>query len=223
VWLGGGSEERVDWLDISVPISEHTPVFTGDPLYHRELAQDLTHGGICNLSRLDMGAHTGTHIDAPRHFIAGAPTTETIPLDACIGDAFVVDATSLTSTIRASDLDRLTIPEGETRLLFKTRNSDLWSRDGFSSDFLAFGADAAQWLVDRGVRLVAIDYLSIAPFGDAVDTHRVFLGAGVVVVEGTDLRQVTPGPYELLCLPLRLVGSDGAPARALLRPRSAHR
>lgn len=210
----------MDWLDISVPISEHTPIFTGDPRYSRDLAQDMTRGGICNLSHLDMGAHTGTHIDAPRHFIDGAPTTETIPLEACMGDAWVVDATALSSTIRASDLEGLTIPGGETRLLFKTRNSGLWARDGFSSDFLAFGADAAQWLVDRGVRLLAIDYLSIAPFGDAVDTHRVLLGAGVVVVEGTDLRAVGPGPYELLCLPLRLVGSDGSPARALLRPRA---
>ncbi len=210
----------MDWLDISVPISERTPIFTGDPTFSRDLAQDLTRGDVCNLSRLEMGAHTGTHVDAPRHFIDGAPTTETLALDACMGDAWVVDATALTSTIRASDLDRLAIPSGETRLLFKTRNSDLWSRDGFSSDFLAFGADAARWLVDRGVRLIAIDYLSIAPFGDPVDTHRAFLGAGVVVVEGTDLRAVEPGPYELLCLPLRLVGSDGAPARALLRPRA---
>jgi len=210
----------VDWLDISVPISEHTPIFTGDPTFARDLAQDLTRGDVCNLSHLDMGAHTGTHIDAPRHFIDGAPTTETIPLEACIGEAWVVDGTALTSTIRATDLEGLTIPAGETRLLFKTRNSGLWSRDGFSSDFLAFGADAAHWLVDRGVRLLAIDYLSIAPFRDAVDTHRVLLGAGVVVVEGTDLRAIEPGPYELLCLPLRLVGSDGAPARALLRPRA---
>jgi len=210
----------VDWLDISVPISEHTPIFAGDPTYARDLAQDLTRGDVCNLSHLDMGAHTGTHIDAPRHFIDGAPTTETIPLEACIGEAWVVDGTALTSTIRATDLEGLTIPAGETRLLFKTRNSGLWSRDGFSSDFLAFGADAAHWLVDRGVRLLAIDYLSIAPFRDAVDTHRVLLSAGVVVVEGTDLRAIEPGPYELLCLPLRLVGSDGAPARALLRPRA---
>jgi arylformamidase len=209
----------VDWLDISVPISERTPIFTGDPTFSRDLAQDLTRGDVCNLSRLEMGAHTGTHIDAPRHFIDGARTTETIALDSCMGDAWVVDATALRATIRPSDLDRLAIPSGETRLLFKTRNSDLWSRDGFSSDFLAFGADAARWLVDRGVRLIAIDYLSIAPFGDPVDTHRAFLGAGVVVVEGTDLRAVEPGPYELLCLPLRLVGSDGAPARALLRAR----
>jgi arylformamidase len=210
----------VDWLDISVPISEQTPVFTGDPTYHRELASSMARGDICDVSRLDMGAHTGTHIDAPRHFIPGAPTTEAIPLDVCMGPSWVVDATALTSTIRAADLDALTIPAGETRLLFKTRNSGLWSRAGFSSEFLAFGADAARWLVDRGVRLIAIDYLSIAPFGDAVDTHRTFLGAGVVVVEGTDLRAVEPGPYDILCLPLRLVGSDGAPARVLLRPRA---
>jgi arylformamidase len=210
----------VDWLDISVPISEHTPVFTGDPTYHRDLASAMARGDVCDVSRLDMGAHTGTHIDAPRHFIEGAATTESIPLDVCVGPAWVVDATSLSTTIRAGDLEGLPIPDSETRLLFKTRNSELWSRDGFSDAFLAFGADAARWLVDRGVRLLAIDYLSIAPFGDAVETHRVLLGAGVVVVEGTDLRSIEPGPYELLCLPLRLVGSDGAPARALLRPRA---
>lgn len=209
----------MDWLDISVPISERTPIFSGDPTFHRSLAAAIDRGDVCNLTRLDMGAHTGTHLDAPRHFIEGAATSESIPLEACLGDAWVVDATALTSTIRASDLDGLTIPAGETRLLFKTRNSELWAHDGFSSDFLAFGADAAQWLVDRGVRLIAIDYLSIAPFGDPTGTHRTFLGAGVVVVEGTDLRAVEPGPYELVCLPLRLIGADGVPARALLRPR----
>ena len=210
----------MDWLDISVPIDERIATFTGDPPYRRELHASMAAGAICNVSRLDMGAHTGTHIDAPRHFIDGAAGVEATPLDATIGPAWVVDATGLSATIRASDLAGLGIPEGETRLLFKTRNSALWDRGAFSPDFLAFGADAATALAERGTRLVGIDYLSIAPFGDPVDTHVAFLGAGVVVLEGTDLRAVEPGPYELLAAPIRLVGSDGAPVRALLRPRS---
>jgi arylformamidase len=179
----------------------------------------MADGAICNLSRLDVGAHTGTHIDAPRHFIDGAATVEATPLDAVIGPAWVVDARALTATITARDLATLDIPDGETRLLFRTRNSELWSLPHFSADFLAFAAEAAEALVARGVRLVAIDYLSIAPIGDPVATHQAFLGNGVVVLEGVDLRAVDPGPYDLHAAPIRLVGSDGAPVRALLRPR----
>ena len=113
----------------------------------------------------------------------------------------------------------LDIPDGETRLLFKTRNSALWNQPGFSSAFIGLAPDAAAVLVARGVRLVAIDYLSIAPFGDPVATHRTLLAERVVILEGTDLRAVDPGPVDLLCLPIRLDGSDGVPARALVRPR----
>ena len=211
----------MDWLDISVPVDERVPTFTGDPTYVRTLHAAMADGAMCNVSRLDMGAHTGTHIDAPVHFIDGAAGIEHTPLDAVIGPAYVVDATALSITISAADLDRLDIPDGETRLLFKTRNSRLWDLPSFSPDFIAFGASAARALAARGTRLVGIDYLSIAPFGDAIDTHVAFLGAGVVVLEGADLREIDPGPYELLAAPIRLVGSDGAPVRALLRPRDA--
>lgn len=209
------------WIDVSVAVDERIATFTGDPTYGRTLHASMAAGAICNVSRLDMGAHTGTHIDAPVHFIDGAAGIETTPLDAVIGPAWVVDAGDVTGSITAAQLERLSIPAGETRLLFRTANStaDLWGRGGFSSDFVGLAADAAQELADLGVRLVGIDYLSIAPFGDPVPTHRALLGAGVVVLEGVDLRAVEPGAYDLLAPPVRLVGADGAPARALLRRR----
>ena len=207
------------WLDISVPVQDGIATFPGDPTYRRELHASMADGAICNVSRVDLGAHTGTHIDAPRHFIDGAATIEDTPLDAVIGPAWVVDARHLAATITAADVGRLAIPDGETRLLFRTPNSELWSLPHFSPDFIGFGEDAAEALVARGVRLVAIDYLSIAPYGDPIATHQAFLGAGVVVLEGVDLRRIEPGPYELLAAPVRWVGADGAPVRALLRPR----
>jgi arylformamidase len=207
------------WTDISVPIGPGTPIFEGDPPFQIELAMSIAAGAVCNTSRIELGAHTGTHLDAPRHFIEGAPASESIPLDACIGPAWVVDATGLNRTIGAADIDSLDIPPGETRLLFKTPNSELWSAPGFQSGFIALDEGAAARLVERGVRLVGVDYLSVAPFGDPMATHRTLLAAATVILEGINLREVEPGPVDLLCLPIRLVGSDGVPARALVRPR----
>ena len=141
-------------------------------------------------------------------------------IDALVGPAWVVDASGATGTIDRPMLERLPIPSGETRLIFRTGRATLWDRPGFSTDFVGLDAGAARSLVERGVRLVGVDYLSIAPYGDPAPTHRAFLEAGVVIVEGLDLRAIAPGAYELICLPLRLVGSDGGPARALLRPRA---
>jgi arylformamidase len=210
------------WIDISVPIRPGVPIFEGDPAFHIELAASMAAGAICNVSRLDLGAHTGTHLDAPRHFIDGAPATESISLDDCIGPAWVVDATALSRTVGAADIAALDIPSGQTRLLFKTPNSELWGKEGFQSGFIGLDGGAAAVLVERGVRLVGIDYLSIAPFGDPVATHQTLLTASVVILEGIDLRNVEPGPVDLLCLPIRLIGSDGVPARALVRPRRGH-
>jgi arylformamidase len=210
------------WTDISVPIQPSTPIFEGDPPYRIELAGSMAAGAICNVSRLELGAHTGTHLDAPRHFIEGAAATEAIPIDDCIGPAWVVDATALSRTIGAADIAALDIPPAETRLLIKTPNSELWGKEGFQSGFIGLDGGAAAALVERGVRLVGIDYLSIAPFGDPIATHQTLLAASVVILEGIDLRAVEPGPVDLLCLPIRLVGSDGVPARALVRPRRGH-
>jgi arylformamidase len=209
-----------DWIDISLPIRPGIAIFEGDPPFRIELAASMARGDICNVSRLELGAHTGTHLDAPVHFIEGGAPSEAIPLEAGIGPAWVVDATGLTSTIGAAELATLDIPAAESRLLFKTRNSALWSEPGFSSAFIGLEGSAAAALVDRGARLVGVDYLSVAPFGDPTPTHRALLGAGVAILEGIDLRAVEPGPVDLLCLPIRLIGSDGVPARALVRPRA---
>ena len=207
------------WIDISVPLRNHMQVFTGDPPFHIERVQTIAGGGVCNLSTMQLGAHSGTHVDAPIHFLEGGAGAEDVPLDALMGPAWVVDAGTAGRTITAEDLDRFAIPSGETRLLFRTPAVGFWDEPEFDAGFIAPDASAAEWLVARGVRLVGMDYLSVAPFDAPIPTHRILLGGGVVIIEGLDLRQVEPGPYELLCLPLRIVGSDGAPARALLRPR----
>lgn len=203
-------------IDVSVPVRPGMIVYDGDPDVHMERVKTIAGGASANVSRVDFGVHTGTHIDAPVHFIDGAPAMETVPLEALIGPAQVIDATGLASHIDAATLERLSIPAGAERVIFKTDNSRLWDRERFSADFIALTGDAAEALVARGVRLVGIDYLSIGPKGNGVATHVALLQAGVAILEGLDLRRVTPGAYQLACLPLLLVGSDGAPARAVL-------
>lgn len=196
-------------LDISVPIRPGMVTYPGDPTVTLERVSALAEGAAANISRLDFGVHTGTHVDAPAHFIDGAPAAERLPLHVLVGPALVVDATALAGDLDGETLAQLELAE---RVLFKTRNSMLWERDSFVEDFVSLTADGAQVLIERDVRLVGIDYLSL---GDE-DAHRALLGAGIVAVEGLDLRGVEPGEYELVCAPLRLVGSDGTPARALL-------
>lgn len=203
-------------FDITVPVRPGMPVYEGDPEVRTELAQSIAAGGICNVTRLEAGVHTGTHIDAPNHFIAGAAGVDETPLDVLIGPAFVADATAARTHLDATAIAALDIPAGSERLLFKTRNSRLWGQDSFARDYIAITPDGARALVARGVRLVAIDYLSVAPFTDPAPTHLVLLEAGVVILEGVDLRGVAPGPYTIVCLPLLLAGADGAPARTLL-------
>jgi len=196
-------------IDISVPIRPGMPTYPGDPTVTLERVKALADGDGVNLSRVDLGAHTGTHVDAPLHFIDGAEATETLPLDALVGPARVLDLTAA-KQLDAAAFDGVELAE---RVLLKTSNSELWARGTFVEDALQLDGGAAQVLVDGGVRLVGIDYLSICDH----DAHRVLLGAGVVPVEGLDLRGVEPGDYDLICAPLKLVGSDGAPARVLLR------
>jgi arylformamidase len=209
------------WQDISVPIRDGMFTFEGDPTVHLERAASMADGAICNISRLDFGVHSGTHVDAPVHFIDRAAGLETVPLDILVGPAEVIDATAVDGHLDRAAIDRLAIPPGTERLLFRTRNVELWAQERFSTSFVALVADGALALVERGVRLVGADYLSIAPFGDPIDTHVALLGAGVVIVEGLDLRAVEPGSYDLVCLPLLIPGSDGGPARAIVRRRAA--
>lgn len=196
-------------IDVSVAVRPGMITYPGDPTVTLERVASLANGDVANLSRLDFGVHSGTHVDAPVHFIDGAAAAETLPLDVLIGPARVLDLTAA-ERLDAAVFDGV---ELAPRVLLKTRNSELWARDSFSDDFLALTEDGARALIDAGVRLVGIDYLSI---GDEA-AHHALLAAGVVAVESLDLREVDPGEYELICAPLKLVGSDGAPARVLLR------
>lgn len=198
-------------LDVSVPVDERLPTWPGDPTFSRRLDSSIADGADANVSELCCGVHTGTHVDAPNHFIDGAGGIETIDVGALVGPALVVDvgdAKAIDSNVLAEiELD------GAERVLFRSRNGRLWEQDDFASEFVALTPDGAQILVDAGVRLVGVDYLSV---GDA-ETHRILLGARIVCLEGLDLRAVPPGSYELFCGPIKLVGSDGAPARVLLQ------
>jgi arylformamidase len=175
-------------------------------------------GSASNDSHLACSVHAGTHVDAPGHFIENGSTVEQLPLDVLIGPTLVAEiATADVITPRL--LEKLDLPSGTTRLLIKTKNSILWENPGhdFKTDFVALDADAATWIVEHGVQLVGVDYLSVQLFADPEPlTHRILLKAGVIVLEGLDLRDVRPGSYRLICLPLKLAGSDGAPSRAVL-------
>ena len=211
-------------IDISVPLLPGMPVWPGDGDFRIVPVKRMATGDKNNVSRLDCGVHTGTHVDAPWHFLEDGSTVEQLPLDMMIGEAFVAYLPEV-DIIEAETLGRLTLPKGTTRLLFRTRNSKLWETGvtEFRRDFVALTSDAAQWLVDRGIRLIGIDYLSVHRYGDNAPTHQILLRAGIVIVEGLNLADVAAGKYELICLPLRLDGADGAPARALLRRLPARR
>ena len=199
--------------DISVPIRHDMPIYDGNPGVELERVSSIPQGDPANVSRLCFGVHTGTHVDAPLHFIEGAPGAEGILLDALVGPAVVVDGTGIASdAVGEDELAGLGIPEGAERVLLKTRNSRLWERKDFTRDFIRLDGSGARFVIARGIRTIGIDYLSI---GDR-EAHRELLGAGVVPVEGLDLRGIEPGSYTLLCLPLDVVGSDGGPARAVL-------
>lgn len=203
--------------DISVPISKDTPVFPGDPPVEIMRVLQLEKGDLANVSRLSFGNHTGTHIDPPSHFILGGKTVDQLDLNVLYGSAYVVDLTAVERVITASDLARAKLPPRIERILCKTHNGSLWDQTGFQKGFVAFSQDAAEWLVARGARLVGIDYLSAEMFAAPEPrAHRVLLGAGVIIVEGLNLKDIAAGDYTLACLPLKIKNGDGAPARVIL-------
>jgi arylformamidase len=205
--------------DISLTITPELPIYPGDPAIVLERIAKMEDGDSCNITHLSMSAHVGTHVDAPFHFLGGnTSTVERLPLNLLIGRAYVLNLPDDLVQITAADLQQAEIPPRTRRLLLKTRNSKLWSRKEkrFQTDFVALNSDAAQYLVNRGIKLVGIDYLSVAPFRQGEATHKILLQAGVVVLEGLHLSEVSQGRYSLYCLPLKLAGSDGAPARAIL-------
>ena len=209
----------MSWIDISVPLKNGMVHWPGDPAFQSRLAKTLGDDCPCNLTHLDMSAHTGTHMDAPRHFIADGKTMETMPIDATVGPCRVIEIHDETA-ITAAELEPHQLQRNE-RILFKTRNSACsWQTDDFDEDFIYIAQDAARHLTACGVMTVGVDYLSVGGYKkDGVETHVELLGAEVWIIEGLNLAAITPGEYDLACLPLKLVGSDGAPARAILRPR----
>jgi len=193
-------------FDISVPIRTGMVTYPGDPEVRLERVDSIADGSPANVSKLDFGVHSGTHVDAPVHFIEGGAGVEDLPLDVLLGPCVVVAAEGLTRDDVAS------APDHAERLLFKTPNSELWAQNEFPEEFARLDGEGAQLLVDRGVKLVGVDWLSV---GDEA-AHRILLGAGVVPIEGLDLRGIEPGDYFLVAAPLKIQGSDGAPARVLL-------
>ena len=203
--------------DISVPITPDMPVWPGDPTVSMQRISKIEDGGNANVTHISLSAHTGTHVDAPYHFIPDGVTLDAIPLSIMTGRAFVLNLPDV-DLITADVLKQAEIPQRTRRLLFKTRNSDIWAsgKKDFQTDFVAVSPDGAQYLVDRGIKMVGIDYLSIAPFKQSRPTHEILLKNGVFILEGINLSEVEPGRYSIICLPLNLQGVDGAPARAIL-------
>jgi arylformamidase len=206
--------------DVSVPLSESTPTYPSDPGIEITPWSKLPESHA-NVSLLHFGAHSGTHVDAPAHFIEGGSKVEFLSLDNLIGPAEVVEVPATITVINQEFVATLPL-QNTQRILFKTRNSAFWNNpgEGFRSDYTYLDSGAAKLLVEAGIRLVGIDYLSVEQFqSKKFETHLILLSHGVTILEGLDLREITPGSYELICLPLKIAGGsgDGAPARAVLR------
>jgi arylformamidase len=205
-------------IDVTVALSAEVPVFPGDPRFHLEFAHRIASGEPYNVARLSMGAHSGTHVDAPYHFLADGTTVEQLPLEILVGKARVVEI-GARERIERGDLEALDLKE-DIRVLIKTRMSGQLRNPVFQEDFVYLTPDAATYLVQAGIKLVGIDYLSIEKFGSKdFAAHHALLRAGVVIIEGLDLSEVEPGEFEMWCLPLKVAGADGAPARVVLRTR----
>ncbi len=208
------------WLDVTATLDPATtPVYEGDAPMSFTFLKDMRRGDALTLSAYRMGAHSGTHVDAPMHFVAGGASVDAVPLDALIGPARVIDVADSVQAITAAELDRHDW-RGAQRILFRTRSARRgWMHSStFHRDFAYVAPDAAQRMADAGVKLVGIDYISAEQFGaPAPATHRILLGRGIPIVEGLALEQVAAGDYELIVLPIKVAGHEGAPARAVLR------
>lgn len=205
-------------IDISIPIHPKMPTFPGDPGVEFESVMVMNDGAVANVTMVHMGSQTGTHYDAPHHILNDSQTAEQIPLERCFGSALVVELPADIHQITAEVLAQY-VTEKTPRLLLKTRNSRFWheSPNEFKTDFAAFTADGAQWLVDHGIGLIGLDYLSIELYGaKELGAHKAFLKSGVTILEGLDLTRAEPGWYVLSAFPLKYHGLDGAPCRAVL-------
>ncbi len=210
--------ELNSWIDISLTIHPGMPYWPDNPAVNIEPSQCLAHGDVCNVSKLTIGTHTGTHVDGINHFIKGGMGIDQMPLEATIGKARVIEIKD-PQQIKVAEIEPYNIQAGE-RILFKTQNSNkALKSDKFIEDFVHISTDAAKYLAKKKVRTVGVDYLSVGGYeGNVVEVHQALLGSGIWAIEGLDLSQVEPGEYELICLPIKLKDGDGGLARAILRP-----
>jgi arylformamidase len=209
--------EENGWIDVSVSLHSGMVHWPDNPPVRIERALNIEHGDTANVSEISMGAHTGTHMDGPLHFVREGKGLDEMPLHATIGPARVIEVSDPES-IKPDELDPHRLQRNE-RILFKTQNSARhWSSEGFDEDFVYVSQEAARYLAECGIRTVGVDYLSVGGFRkDGAETHRALLEAGIWVIEGLDFSEVEPGECELVCLPIKIERSDGAPARAILR------
>ncbi len=203
-------------IDVSVPLDANLPTYPGNAPFSLETIKWIARGESSNVSTIHMSAHAGTHVDAPRHFFEGAPGADALPLEMLIGRARVIEVTSRKG-IGPHDLSDVDLSE-DVRVLIKTHNSRFWGSPEFHKEYLGVTEAGAKHLIEHGIKVIGVDYLSIEEFKKAgAPAHHVLLGGGTIVIEGLNLRDVEPGVYEMFCLPLRIVGADGAPARVVLR------
>lgn len=205
------------WIDVSVDLSDGMVHWPGDPPVNIVRVQDLEQSDTHTLSRLTMGSHSGTHVDAPSHFLKGAASISDLAPDVLIGPARVIEIEH-TEAINVDELRRHPLQPGE-RILFKTRNSALWqTTTQFEPDFVYITSESAEYLAQTGIKAIGVDYLSVGGYKrDGSQVHRTLLKAGIWLIEGLDLSYVGSGDYDLICLPLKIKHGDGAPARAVLR------
>jgi arylformamidase len=201
-------------IDISVPLDANLPTYPGNVPFTLEATKRIANGASSNVSGLHLSAHSGTHVDAPRHFFDNAAGTEALPLEMLLGRTRVIEVLSRRA-IGPEDLPDLS---EDVRLLIKTHNSRFWGSPEFHQDYVGVTEAGARHLLDRGIKVLGVDYLSVEEFKKpGAPAHHVLLGGGAIVIEGLNLRDVEPGIYDMYCLPLLIVGGDGAPARVVLR------
>jgi len=207
------------WIDASVPLRTGMPHWPTDPSVHIERFADMNQGAVCNVSKVDMCAHAGTHMDGLNHFIKDGSPLDLVPFDAVIGPCRVIEIKDADS-VKSSELRKHKLRKGE-RVLLKTRNSRRpWWTEPFDKKFVHISADGARHLAECGIRTIGIDYLSVGGYErDGVECHQIILGAGIWIIEGLNFTKVRPGRYEMICLPVKIHNSDGAPARAILKRR----
>jgi arylformamidase len=205
------------WIDVTRPIYPNMPIWPGDPEFQVSRLHEIGHSSPCNVSSFSGCVHTGTHLDAPLHYVEDGLSVHEVPMEVMVGACRVIEIEDIHS-IYPDELEKWHIQKGE-RILFRTANQHIQWAKPFERNFVAVSPEAARFLAQREVRLVGIDYLSIGAVGDeGIETHKILLSAGIWVIEGLDLRDIVPGPYEMVCAPMKIVDCEGAPARVLLKP-----